>query len=325
METSASTLLNEEQLIARYFCKSQSRAQIDLGIGDDAAVIDISGERLVLTTDTLVEGVHFKAETDANDLGHKALAVNLSDLAAMGAKPRWALLALTMPNADAEWLEAFSDGFFQLANQHSVSLIGGDTTRGPLTITVQLLGTSDEGHILRRDTAQVGDGIYLTGRIAETALAALFSDVLKSYPQSHGQCVERMKRPIARVAEGLLLASYATAAIDISDGILKDLTRVLSASNVGAEIDLADIPTIPEIHQCCPTLELLLKALIYGEDYELLFTMKDAYADEMKHAFDTIGTAVTRIGTIDDARGLRCHWQSKPIELPQRLGYDHFA
>ena len=180
--------LDEEQVIARYFDKQQADASVALGIGDDAAIIDISGERVAVSTDTLVEGTHFAVDSDANCLGHKALAVNLSDLAAMGARPRWALLALTMPNADSGWLEDFSDGFFNLANRHGVSLIGGDTTRGPLTITVQLIGTLDKTNSLYRNTAQIADGIYVTGRVAETALIMLFDDTLKVYPQSHIQC-----------------------------------------------------------------------------------------------------------------------------------------
>ena len=317
--------LDEEQLISRYFRRSKDCPDLDLGIGDDAAVIRSGNERLAITTDTLVEGVHFDVGSDAHCLGHKALAVNLSDLAAMGAEPRWALLALTMPKVDTNWLAAFCDGFFRLADCHKVDLIGGDTTRGALTITVQLIGTLAEERALCRHKAQVGDGIYVTGRIADSALAALFADTLKAYKQSYEQCTARLMRPTARVAEGIILARYATAAIDISDGILKDLSRILSASDVGAEIEIDDIPTIPEIEQCCPTLELLLKALIYGEDYELLFTLKDEYIAAVKQAFAASATPFTRIGTIDETRVLKCYWQSKPVVLPERLGYDHFT
>ena len=317
--------LSEEQVIACYFDKQQPDPSVALGIGDDAAVIDMPGGRIAVSTDTLVAGTHFnEMNSDASHLGHKALAVNLSDLAAMGARPRWALLALTMPNADSGWLEDFSDGFFRLANQHGVSLIGGDTTRGPLAMTVQVIGTLDEEHILFRNTAQVGDGIYVTGRVAETALIMLCDDTLKAYPHSHIQCQKRMQQPTARVAEGLLLARYATAAIDISDGIFKDLSRLLSASSVGARVDIDDIPMIPEVAQCCPTLELLLKVLSYGEDYELLFILNDTCFDELKLALSELGTPVTRIGTIEAEQGLRCYRKSKPVELPERLGYDHF-
>ena len=312
-------------MIARYFNKQQPDPSVALGIGDDAAVINMPGGHIAVSTDTLVAGTHFnEMSSNACHLGHKALAVNLSDLAAMGARPRWVLLALTMPNADSDWLENFSDGFFRLANQHDVSLIGGDTTRGPLSITVEVIGTLDEGHILSRNTAQIGDGIYVTGRIAETALIMLFDDALKAYPQSHIECLKRMQQPIARVAEGLLLARYATAAIDISDGIFKDLSRILSASGVGARVDIDDIPMIPEIAQCCPTLELLLKVLSYGEDYELLFTLNDTRFGELKLALSELGTPVTCIGTIEAEQGLRCYKQSKLIELSQHLGYDHF-
>ena len=317
--------LDEEQVIARYFDKQQPDPFVALGIGDDAAIINMPGGRIAVSTDTLVAGTHFdEASSNASHLGHKALAVNLSDLAAMGAKPRWALLALTMPTADSGWLEDFSDGFFRLANQHGVSLIGGDTTRGPLAMTVQVIGILDERHILSRNTAQVGDGIYVTGRIADIALIMLCEDTLQAYPQSHIQCLKRMQQPTARVTEGLLLARYATAAIDISDGIFKDLSRILSASGVGARVDIDDIPMIPEIAQCCLTLELLLKVLSYGEDYELLFTLSDTRLDELKPALDELGTPITRIGTIEAEQGLRCYRKSKPVELPERLGYDHF-
>ena len=312
-------------MIARYFDKRQPDPSVAVGIGDDAAIIDMPGGRMAVSTDTLVAGTHFnEMNSEASHLGYKALAVNLSDLAAMGAKPRWALLALTIPSVDSGWLEDFSDGFLSLADQHGVSLIGGDTTRGPLAITIQVIGTLDKGHILSRNTAQVRDGIYVTGRIAETALIMLCDDTLKAYPQSHIQCSRRMKQPTARVAEGLLLARYATAAIDISDGILKDLSRILSASGVGARMDIDYIPTIPEIAQCCPTLELFLKALSYGEDYELLFTLNDARFDKLKLALDELRTPITRIGTIEAEQGLRCYRQSKLIELPESLGYDHF-
>ena len=317
--------LNEEQLIARYFDRQKPDPSVALGIGDDAAVINVAGGCMAISTDTLVAGTHFnEVSSDASHLGHKALAVNLSDLAAMGARPHWALLALTMPSADAVWLKNFSDGFFSLANQHGVSLIGGDTTRGPLAITVQVIGTLDKRHALYRNTAQIGDGIYVTGRIAETALIILCEDILKAYPQSHMQCLRRMQQPTARVAEGLLLAHYATAAIDISDGIFKDLSRILSASDVGARVNINDIPMIPEIAQCCSTLELLLKVLSYGEDYELLFTLNDAHFDKLKLALGELKTPITRVGTIESEQGLRCYRQSKPVELPEQLGYDHF-
>ncbi|MBC6414126.1 MAG: thiamine-phosphate kinase [Chromatiales bacterium] len=325
MEQLGRKSLNEEQVIASYFGKSISCPDTTLGIGDDAAIINPRGSYLAVATDTLVEGVHFKPDADAADIGHKALAVNLSDLAAVAAKPRWALLALTIPDSDADWLKAFSDGFFRLAEQHEVRLIGGDTTKGKLTITVQLIGTIAENKILRRDKAQAGEGIYVTGRIGDAAMAALHAAALKSYTQSYQQCLERMLRPTARVAEGMILARYADAAIDISDGVFKDLSRLLSASAVGANIAIESIPTIAEINLLCPTLEALIKALIYGEDYELLFTLKDEYLAELTHAFGNIGTALTRIGTIEKKQGLRCYYRSKPVELPEQLGYDHFG
>jgi len=321
--------LSEAQLIAQYFAQPQSHgdrdANIEIGIGDDAAVIRVPFEHLATTTDTLVEGVHFKHGCDAGDLGHKALAVNLSDLAAMGAQPHWALLALTLPQVDRGWLEAFSDGFFALAKRHRVSLIGGDTTQGARTITVHLIGSITKAHSMRRDRALVGEGVYVSGRVGDTALAALHSDTLKLYPQSHRECIARLQRPPVRVAEGLCLAPYASAAVDISDGVLKDLTRLLEASRVGAEIELSEIPMIAEIEQCCPSVAARLQALCYGEDYELLFTLRDKYVDKIKLAFDNLGTALTRIGTISESRGLRCYWHSEAIELPESIGYEHFA
>ena len=317
--------LTEEQIIAHYFNKPSADSSVAIGIGDDAAIINVNDECLAITTDTLVEDIHFNAKTNANYLGHKTLAVNLSDLAAMGSTPHWALLALTMPNTDEHWLADFSDGFFSLANAHSLSLIGGDTTRGVLTITVQLIGSVVENRILRRDNAQAGEGIYVTGSIADTALAALFEDSLKPYRQSYKQCSERMLRPVPRVAEGMILARYAKTATDISDGIFKDLSRILSASDVGAEIDLNRIPTIPEIDALCPTLESLLNTLTYGEDYELLFTLEDNCLAELTQAFKGLGTKLTRIGTISKEPGLRCYYHSELIELPGQLGYDHFS
>lgn len=324
MKTSTDKSPNETEIINRYFLRNTDNL-VKTGIGDDAAVVETLDNYLVVTTDTLVVGVHFEPDSDATSLGHKALAVSLSDLAAMGASPRWALLSLTLPTVDETWLHAFADGFFRLADQHQVSLIGGDTTVGALVITVQLMGSRADNRYMKRQGATVGDGIYVTGRIAEVGLIALCADRLRQYPDAYARCEQRKLRPIARVPEGEILVKYANAAIDISDGVLKDLTRLLEAGAVGGKVEIDDIPVAPELDELCPTLEERLEVLVYGDDYELLFTMKDHLFDNLTTEFSALHTAVTRIGTVCEGNDLSCTWRGAKVDLPEQLGYDHFT
>ncbi|HEX6828026.1 MAG TPA: thiamine-phosphate kinase, partial [Burkholderiales bacterium] len=235
-------MISEFDIIRRYFTRPARHAV--LGVGDDAAVLrPAPGHDLVVSTDMMVAGRHFHPEADAASLGHKALAVNLSDMAAMGAVPRWATLALALPEADEAWLEAFARGFFALAERHGVDLVGGDTTRGPLNFCVQILGEVPTGRALRRDGARPGDDLWVSGRLGDAALGlAHRQGRLVLAPSQAEHCERALDWPEPRVALGLALRGLAHACIDISDGLLADLGHVLERSRVGAALRLDAIP-----------------------------------------------------------------------------------
>lgn len=320
--------LSEFTLIDRYFAaQGLNRPDVALGIGDDCALLSPpAGQLLVVTLDTLVADVHFFAATDPKGLGHKVLAVNLSDLAAMGALPAWATLALTLPQIDEGWLEPFCQGLFGLAQRYNVQLVGGDTTHGPTTvISLQAHGFVPQGQALRRDGARPGDGIYVTGTPGDAglALAAAYGQVTvvienRDYVQA------RLERPGPRIAQGLALRGIASAAIDISDGLAQDLGHILKRSGVGAHLDVGRLPLSPAL---CTTLEreaAWVMALTSGDDYELCFTA----APEQHDILTTLAAAwdcrCTRIGVITEQPGLRLSRADGTDFLLERLGYDHF-
>ncbi len=314
---------SEENLIKKYFEKACGE-EVALGIGDDAAVISGIRDNLLVSTDTMVEGVHFEKEDDASDVGYKALAAALSDLAAMGADPKWALLAVSLPQADEQWIERFADGFFTVAKKYGVDLIGGDTTRGPLTITVQVLGVAQSKY-MTRGSAQSGQGVYVTGAVAAIALAALHADeISKCGAQSMAQCLERQKRPDPRIDAGKIIAQYASAATDTSDGLLIDLTHILSASGVGATVEIQNLPFVDGYQQCCSDIGGILEILTYGGDFELLFAMDEKHYPDLQKALSEVSITATQIATIEDASGLRCTFNGEAVTLPDPLGYDHF-
>jgi thiamine-monophosphate kinase len=234
--------LSEFDLIARYFTRAPRHTA--LAVGDDAALLSVNqGCELAASTDMLVEGVHFFADVEPQALGHKALAVNLSDLAAMAATPRWAMLALALPEADPQWLEAFSRGFFALADKHGVDLIGGDTTRGPRNICVQIMGEIAQGRALRRSGAHIGDDIWVSGQLGDAAAAVAHRrGELDLDPAVLEHCRIRLDWPTPRIALGLELSVLASSAIDVSDGLLGDLAHICECSHVGAQIDLTAVP-----------------------------------------------------------------------------------
>ncbi|VAW78114.1 Thiamine-monophosphate kinase, partial [hydrothermal vent metagenome] len=264
---------SEFDIIERYFQRSQPmRDDVLLGIGDDAALLRVpAGKQLVVAVDTLVAGRHFPKQTSAADIGHKALAVNLSDLAAMGATPAWATLALTLPTADTAWLQAFSSGFFQLADEYAITLIGGDTTRGPLSITVQVHGFVEPGRALQRSTARPGDAVYVSGTLGEAA-CALQKILADEMPEA--ALLQRLNRPQPRVALGQSLAGLASAAIDISDGLLADLGRLLTASSCGATLWPDRLPCSSAL-QHLPAGQARDCQFNGGDDYELCFTLPE--------------------------------------------------
>jgi thiamine-monophosphate kinase len=314
----------EFDLIERIKARAGSRADVILGIGDDAAIVQVgAGQELVLSTDTLIAGVHFPAQTAAADIGWKALAVNLSDLAAMGAQPAWVTLALTLPEADPDWLDGFLDGFCELAAEHGVALVGGDTTRGPLAMSITAHGLLPAGSALRRDGAGMGDDIWVTGTLGDAAggLQQWRGKGLQSAKLRH-----RLDRPTPRIAACIALRELASAAIDVSDGLVADLGHVLRRSGVAAEIDLGRLPTSRTLAEHFPLeAERWRLQLAGGDDYELCFTAAPGHALAIEQAMAACDTAVTVIGRIDKGAGLRLLTpDGEPFELAVS-GFEHFS
>lgn len=319
--------MNEFELIARYFARQPlARADVVLGIGDDAAVLEVPpDQQLVMSTDTLVAGVHFPEHTDAESIGHKALAVNLSDLAAMGATPAWFTLNLSLPQADPAWLEGFRRGLFALAVKHGVQLVGGDTTRGPLTIGIQICGFVPRGQALTRAGAHAGDRVYVTGVLGDAAIGLLFAQGKLDLPEKYrANVLARLNRPLPRVAAGERLRGLASACIDISDGLGADLGHLLAASAVGARIDLRRLPVTPAYDSAFAEYGWDL-ALASGDDYELCFTVPPARELAFRQASLQFGVSCAYIGDIEAEAGLRMIDESGQPYILKRAGYDHFA
>jgi thiamine-monophosphate kinase len=315
----------EFDLIDRYFSSlNSSDKTVICGIGDDAAVLDISPEHfLLVSVDTLVKDVHFSADTDAADIAYKSLAVNISDIAAMGGTARWATLALTMPELDHDWLQAFANGFSEIAERYHISLVGGDTTQGPLAITIQIMGSVTRGQSIRRNKAQVGDLVYVSGALGSAGLAYQASVDEKLGQYVSDSCTQRLHRPEPRVELGKELYHFAHAAIDVSDGLVSDLGHLLKASEVGAEIDLHKIPVCPELAAVNEEQRWSI-ALAAGDDYELCFTITQASEAEMQRRLEELDYPVTCIGRITEGAGIA--WldeNGEKVELNLE-GYQHF-
>jgi thiamine-monophosphate kinase len=308
----------------------QSRDDVRIGIGDDAAVLAVpAGQELVVAIDTMVAGVHFPHATAAADIGWKALAVNLSDLAAMGASPAWALLALTLPGADNDFVAAFAEGFSRLAKPHRLALVGGDTTRGPLTISVAVHGFVPAGQAIRRDGARIGDAVLVTGTLGDAAagLHALQhpSKVVDSRAGLRDFLIERLNRPTPRLAAGAALRNQATACIDVSDGLLADLGHICVASGVGAEIEAAKLPRSSALLDLHDDASALHFALHGGDDYELCFTVPASRVAEVQADLSRLGCGATRIGRIVDGEGVGVIGSDGArLETDQR-GWEHFS
>jgi thiamine-monophosphate kinase len=317
-------MTSEFDIIRRYFTRENSAV---LGVGDDAALIELTpGFQLAVSTDMLVSERHFFADADPFKLGHKSLAVNLSDMAAMGAAPRWATLSLALPEANNKWLKNFSDGFFALADQFNVALIGGDTTKGPLNICVTIMGEIKPGQALRRDGAKVGDEIWVSGTLGDAALAlAALQNRLSLQPDELANCELALHTPQPQVALGLTLRGLANSAIDVSDGLLADLGHILERSKLGAEIYFGKIPTsavmqkklsVPVAQQCL---------LAGGDDYQLCFTAHVALHEHVIKAGNSVNVALTCIGrTVADNTLTLFDADNRPMKTPAK-GYDHFA
>lgn len=311
--------MGEFELIRRFFDRGPSR-RCELGIGDDCAILrpPAPGTTLAVATDMLVEGRHFVAGADPVAVGHKALAVNLSDLAAMGARPLAFTLGLALPQADERWLEAFTTGMFALADRHECELIGGDTTRGPLAVCVTVLGEVPVGVALRRDRAEPGDDLWVSGELGGAALAIHLG-------ARAGPCERaRLDRPEPRVALGIALRHLARAAIDISDGLTGDLGHICERSRVGAEVDWPALPCAPGLG-ALPEEDRPGIALAGGDDYELLFSAAPENRSPIEAIGARLGLPLTRIGRVVAGQGVRVlDARGRPMTLA-RSAYDHFA
>ena len=308
---------------------AQSRDDVRLGIGDDAAVLAVpAGQELAVAIDTLVEGVHFFRDAVPADVGWKALAVNLSDLAAMGASPAWALLALSMPASDAAFIDGLAEGFAQLAQPYRLALVGGDTTRGPLTLSVAVHGFVPPGQALTRSGAQAGDVVLVTGTLGDAAagLRLLQQGVPPDMPDAHrDHLLGRQLRPVPRVAAGLALRGIANACLDVSDGLLADLAHICVASGVGVEIESAWLPRSPALLDAFDEATSRDFALAGGEDYELCFTVPPARLAEVQADLARLGCGATRIGRVVEGEGVRVRAEDGSWLDSPRSGWDHFA
>lgn len=314
--------MSEFDLIRRYFTRTTPGAL--LGVGDDAALLRVGADKvLAVSSDMLVAGTHFFADTDPKCLGHKALAVNLSDLAAMGAVPRWATLALALPGADEAWLAQFSAGFFELAGQYGVDLVGGDTTRGPLNLCVTIFGEVAPQKALRRSGAAVGDEIWVSGELGDAALAlAHLQREIELSQYEFAACEPALLMPSPRVALGQALCGIASSAIDISDGLLADLGHILAASGVGAQLDFSAVPVsetlrrYPQLAQRC--------ALAGGDDYELCFTAPAARHRDLQQISANMALKLSCIGNIVAGSGCVVSDAAGNCVNLKSEGYDHF-
>jgi thiamine-monophosphate kinase len=316
--------MTEFDLIRRYFTRATPSAL--LGVGDDAALLKVSEDYvLAVSSDMLVSGTHFFPDADPFLLGHKTLAVNLSDMAAMGATPRWATLAIALPGADETWLEKFSAGFFALAQQHGVELVGGDTTRGPLNLCVTIFGEVTAQQALRRSGAQLGDEVWVSGTLGDAALAlAHLQGRIMLSAAEYAACAPALHQPQPRVALGLALRGIANSAIDISDGLLADLGHILDASRLAARLDFSALPisSVLRGHLQQPLGKQC--ALSGGDDYELCFTAPGARHAELLGIAAQLKLPLTCIGRIVAGLGCLVHDAAGDPLNVEANGYDHF-
>ncbi len=320
--------LDEFALIERIARRTRARADIVLGIGDDAALLQPApGQQLAVTADTLNAGVHFPAESAPADIGWKALAANLSDLAAMGAVPAWCTLSLSLPQAEGDWLDAFADGLFALADASGIAVVGGDTTRGPLSISITAMGQVPAAQALRRDGARVGDDIWVSGHPGEAAGA------LRLWQQgrldvrgvvadaAHERLRQRLQRPMPRLSLGLALRTCAHAAADVSDGLLADLGHIASRSGVAAVLQADAVPLSAALRTALGDAAALDCALRGGDDYELCFTAAPERRQAVQALAADLALPLARIGMIAEGRGVHCEGDAGA----GRSGYRHFA
>ncbi len=324
--------LGEFELIRRFFtrdakaCGAGPEAGVILGIGDDAAILALPpGTELVAAVDTIVEGRHFPQGTEARSIGHRALAVNLSDLAAMGANPAWATLALTLPSADGAWLTRFSAGLFELADEYGVALVGGDTTQGPLTVSVQVLGHVPRGTALRRGGASDGDLLAVTGTLGDAGAGLAFSAAPTAARSADAAAlVQRFEYPTPRVRFGLAARGIASAAMDLSDGLLGDLPKLAQASGLAAHLAVERLPLSEAMRAAVSLAQAREWALAAGDDYELLLAVAPARWADLEAAAARLNLRLTAVGEMRGGRGVTWSLDGRDF-LPVSRGYEHFA
>ncbi len=314
--------MDEFEIIRRYFEPHTRSDSVVVGVGDDGAILRPDADRdLVTVVDTIVAGVHFPESLPAVDIGYRAVAVNASDIAAMGGRPRWMTLALTLDKVTPGWLQGFCDGIFLAAENFDVELVGGDITRGgEIVISVQVTGDVLQGSAMTRDGAKPGDGIYVSGTLGDAALGL---SIIESGGARDGRLdylVGRVAKPDARIGLGQAIAVHASAAIDLSDGLFADLDKLLTASGVAGTIELSDLPTSPELRQTVKPDDAFSFALGGGDDYELCFTAADDVVVSIGEKQDV---PVTRIGTVNAGSGLSCTLGGEPYTY-DNAGYRHF-
>ena len=314
----------EFNLIQHYFTRTPKHT--DLGVGDDAALIRVeSGHQLAVSADTSVVGTHFFADCAPYTIGWKSLAVNVSDMAAMGATPQWTTLAIALPAIEKPWLAEFSRGFFACADAFGIDLIGGDTTRGPLNISITIMGQVPIGQALQRSGAQAGDDIWVSGPLGSAALGLAHLQQRLTLPtDTLAICLNALHQPQPRVALGLALRGLATSCIDISDGLLADLSHVLKASKLGACLQFEQLPALDYLASQRHVPHVQAAMLAGGDDYELCFTAPRAHLDSIFGLAEVLSLPLTRIGETTSAPHLSVLYQQQPLPL-SLLGYDHFA
>lgn len=319
---------SEFQLIQQFFQREQAERPAEgvlLGIGDDCALLQIpAGKQLAVSVDTLVADIHFPKDADPELIAERALRTNLSDLAAMGADPLWFTLALTLPEANEEWLRSFSRGLFRCARAYGIALVGGDTTSGPLSITIQVMGATQPQHTLRRDGANIGDFVLVTNFVGDGAAALALIQNTQQFTDEHADYLQqRFYRPTPRLAESALIRELASSALDISDGLVADLQHICDASDLGAVIDVENLPLSPALKSLNNDSQAYQWALSGGDDYELCFTVPPEEMADIAMLIAQGKLQATVIGEMIAGSKVICEYEGEPFKLA-KTGYQHF-
>ena len=317
--------MNEFEIIRRYFESKDLPVSVKLGVGDDGAIIhNDPGKNLVVATDTLVSGIHFPADSSPCDIGYRSVIVNVSDIAAMGGKPEWMTLALSLSETNPEWLKGFSKGLFLAADEYSLHLIGGDLTKAEQNIiTIQMIGEVDTDTQLLRSNAQPGELLFVTGTLGDAAAGLEQFEKKVVLNQYNQYLIERFFRPTARVDVGQAIMDYASSSIDISDGLIGDVKKIMSASDVSAILHIEDIPLSKEMLKIYEPKKSQTFALSGGDDYELLFTAPAENLSKIMDISKEIDQKITHIGNITENKNLECRKEGVIYEY-QDEGYLHF-